>query len=129
MILSDQRFSSTGTRIRFSLFQLTNKLFHSFQARIGNMDGIFIAYHNTARLFGFQYVPLDEMEERLFGAAGRGGIIFEKCVAILEEAVSEIVQVFPEQVRHWFLELLCILLNKFRGSLSNVHLKLQRVQT
>lgn len=30
----------------------------SFQARIGDMDGIFVAYHNTARVFGFQYLPL-----------------------------------------------------------------------
>ncbi|EEB95415.1 hypothetical protein MPER_05620, partial [Moniliophthora perniciosa FA553] len=26
---------------------------YSFQARIGNMDGVFVAYHNTARMFGF----------------------------------------------------------------------------
>lgn len=30
----------------------------SLQARIGNMDGIFVAYHNTRRMFGFQYLPL-----------------------------------------------------------------------
>lgn len=30
----------------------------SFQVRIGGMDGIFLAYHNTSRIFGFQYVPL-----------------------------------------------------------------------
>jgi hypothetical protein len=28
------------------------------QVRIGDMDGIFLAYHNTARMFGFQYLPL-----------------------------------------------------------------------
>jgi len=31
---------------------------YSMQVRIGKMDGIFVAYHNTARLFGFQYLPL-----------------------------------------------------------------------
>ena len=31
---------------------------YSMQARIGMMDGIFLAYHNTSRLFGFQYMPL-----------------------------------------------------------------------
>lgn len=31
---------------------------YSMQVRIGNMDGIFVAYHNTARIFGFQYISL-----------------------------------------------------------------------
>lgn len=30
----------------------------SLQVRIGAMDGIFLAYHNTQRIFGFQYLPL-----------------------------------------------------------------------
>jgi len=33
-----------------------------FQARIGQMDGIFIAYHNINSLFGFQYLPLEELD-------------------------------------------------------------------
>ncbi|EDO14437.1 hypothetical protein Kpol_206p5 [Vanderwaltozyma polyspora DSM 70294] len=35
---------------------------YSLQARIGNMDGIFVAYHNIRKIFGFQYIPLDEMD-------------------------------------------------------------------
>jgi hypothetical protein len=31
---------------------------YSMQVRIGDMDGIFVAYHNTARIFGFQYISL-----------------------------------------------------------------------
>ena len=30
----------------------------TMQVRIGMMDGIFVAYHNTDRIFGFQYLPL-----------------------------------------------------------------------
>ncbi|KDQ62374.1 hypothetical protein JAAARDRAFT_149198 [Jaapia argillacea MUCL 33604] len=70
---------------------------YSFQARIGNMDGILIAYHNTARIFGFQYVPLAEMDERLFGGEGRGDRVFDKCVSLLEVLASEIIQCFPGQ--------------------------------
>ena len=62
------------------------------------MDGVFIAYHNTARIFGFQYVPLDEMEERIFGGPGRGERVFEKCVGVLESVAEEIIRIFPEQV-------------------------------
>ena len=31
---------------------------YNFQARIGHMDGIFVAYHNTSEMFGFQYIDL-----------------------------------------------------------------------
>lgn len=36
---------------------------YSLQARIGHMDGIFIAYHNIVNMFGFQYLPLEQMDE------------------------------------------------------------------
>lgn len=35
---------------------------YSLQARIGKMDGIFVAYHNISRMFGFQYLPLEEID-------------------------------------------------------------------
>ena len=69
-----------------------------FQVRIGNMDGIFVAYHNTSRLFGFQYVPLPEIDERLFGSPEHGGRVFEKCVGLLEALAEEVVACFPTQV-------------------------------
>lgn len=40
---------------------------YSLQARIGKMDGIFVAYHNTERIFGFQYISLKEMDEAIHG--------------------------------------------------------------
>lgn len=36
---------------------------YSFQARIGNMDGIFICYHNIEKIFGFEYVPLSDLDD------------------------------------------------------------------
>lgn len=38
---------------------------YAFQARIGQMDGIFVAYHNIRKFFGFQYLPLEEID-RIF---------------------------------------------------------------
>ena len=73
--------------------------YQSFQARIGNMDGVFVAYHNTARMFGFQYVPLEEMEERLYGRGrGVGEKVFEKCIGLLEIVCQEVTQCFPGKV-------------------------------
>ena len=59
-----------------------------------------MAYHNTARMFGFQYVALDQMDACLFGEKGRGDRVFQKCVGLLEHVADEIVHIFPEQVRN-----------------------------
>ncbi|KAL3457826.1 mitochondrial protein Pet127-domain-containing protein [Aspergillus heterothallicus] len=40
---------------------------YSLQVRIGRMDGIFVAFHNIAQIFGFQYVCLPEMDQALHG--------------------------------------------------------------
>ncbi|KAJ7935565.1 mitochondrial protein Pet127-domain-containing protein [Mycena leptocephala] len=71
---------------------------YGFQVRIGDMDGVIVAYHNTARMFGFQYVSLEEMDQRLFGTEpGVGDRVFQKCVGLLESIAPEIVQCFPNQ--------------------------------
>ena len=70
----------------------------SFQARIGNMDGVFVTYHNTERIFGFQYVPLSEMDARLFGERAAGDVIFEKCLLLLEAVLDEATRELPCQV-------------------------------
>ena len=60
---------------------------------------MFVAYHNTARLFGFQYIPLDEMETCLYGAPGRGDHVFAHGVTAMEAVLDEVVKVYPKQVR------------------------------
>lgn len=70
----------------------------SFQARIGNMDGVFVAYHNTERIFGFQYIPLSEMDTRLFGEGASGDAVFEKCLQLLEVVLEEATRELPQQV-------------------------------
>lgn len=70
-------YSIVKTQGRFESFERellelarSTMLKYSLQARIGNMDGIFIAYHNIAKMFGFQYLPLSKMDEMIhsFGA-------------------------------------------------------------
>lgn len=41
----------------------TVALKYSLQARIGRMDGIYVAYHNMKRFFGFQYFPLAVLDQ------------------------------------------------------------------
>lgn len=63
------------------------------------MDGVIVAYHNTERIFGFQYIPLLEMDKRLFGPEeGLGEKVFHKCIGLLEAILPEAGACFPEQV-------------------------------
>ncbi|GAM22721.1 hypothetical protein SAMD00019534_058960 [Acytostelium subglobosum LB1] len=39
---------------------------YSLQARIGDMAGLFICYHNTKRIFGSEFVSLDALEDVVF---------------------------------------------------------------
>ncbi|ODQ47499.1 hypothetical protein PICMEDRAFT_15438 [Pichia membranifaciens NRRL Y-2026] len=40
---------------------------YSLQARLGNMDGIFMAFHNIKKFLGFQYLPLTDIDNIFFG--------------------------------------------------------------
>lgn len=70
---------------------------YNFQARIGNMDGIFVAYHNTAQIFGFQYISLDEMSLRLFGSPEMGDRAYRLSLGLLEKVLDAATEYFPEQ--------------------------------
>lgn len=69
----------------------------SLQARIGQMDGIFVAYHNTVRCFGFQYLPLSEIDKRLFGSTEMATQVFQVSVAILERILEQATALYPNQ--------------------------------
>lgn len=70
---------------------------YSFQARIGAMDGCLIAYHSTARFFGFQYTPISEMEEAVYGDARLGDYVFKHCVGFLEKLLLEAKECYPAE--------------------------------
>jgi hypothetical protein len=62
------------------------------------MDGVFVAYHNTKTIFGFQYISLSEMDARLFGERAAGNAVFEKCMLLLEAVLEEATRELPCQV-------------------------------
>lgn len=76
---------------------------YQFQARIGGMDGCFVAFHSTQRFFGFQYVPIEEMDVALFGSSAAGAQVFRLALKVLEDVLAEAVQCYPgESVRVTF---------------------------
>ncbi|GMK59665.1 hypothetical protein CspeluHIS016_0802710 [Cutaneotrichosporon spelunceum] len=87
-------------------FDLTRSgmLKYCFQARIGDMDGIFIAYHNTARCFGFEYMPRAELDTRLFGGPDIGDQVFQLCIGFFERIMDLATEMFHDQALSvmWF---------------------------
>lgn len=71
---------------------------YNFQVRIGHMDGILVAYHNTRKIFGFQYISREEMDARLFGGRLMGDQAFHHCLALFDAVLTEATSKFPEQV-------------------------------
>lgn len=71
---------------------------YNFQVRIGHMDGILVAYHNTRKIFGFQYISREEMDARLFGSRLMGDQAFHHCLALFDVILTEATNKFPQQV-------------------------------
>ena len=71
---------------------------YSLQVRMGRMDGIFVAYHNVERIFGFQYIPLPEMDLALHGQEDRclGDKEFRLSVQLLNVIFDTATQRFPQ---------------------------------
>jgi hypothetical protein len=70
---------------------------YSLQVRMGRMDGIFVAYHNTRRIFGFQYISLAEMDAALHGTTDPrlGDEEFKASIKILNDLLDRATQRFP----------------------------------
>ncbi|MCJ1404689.1 hypothetical protein MMC11_007915 [Xylographa trunciseda] len=72
---------------------------YSLQVRMGRMDGIFVAFHNTERIFGFQYISLDEMDFALHGQSDTtlGDQEFKLSLELLNQILDRATEKFPKQ--------------------------------
>ncbi|KAE8142100.1 mitochondrial protein Pet127-domain-containing protein [Aspergillus pseudotamarii] len=72
---------------------------YSLQVRIGRMDGIFVAFHNIERIFGFQYVSLPEMDQTLHGqySTALGDTEFRLSLALWNKILDKVTTKFPER--------------------------------
>ena len=73
---------------------------YSLQVRMGRMDGIFVAFHNTERIFGFQYISLPEMDFAIHGQSetALGDQEFKLSIDLLNKILDKSTKRFPEQV-------------------------------
>lgn len=61
------------------------------------MDGILVAYHNTRKIFGFQYISREEMDSRLFGSSKIGDRVFRNALFMFESVLNEATKKYPKQ--------------------------------
>lgn len=72
---------------------------YSLQVRMGRMDGIFVAFHNTQRIFGFQYIPLEEMDHSIHGTMQKslGDREFMSSLKLWNKMLDRATMRFPHQ--------------------------------
>ncbi|CUS11213.1 unnamed protein product [Tuber aestivum] len=79
---------------------------YSLQVRMGRMDGIFVAFHNTEKIFGFQYVSLDEMDAAIHEdwGTGIGDQEFRLSLQLFNKVLDNATKKYPEQSLHLHFE-------------------------
>ena len=73
---------------------------YSMQVRMGRMDGIFVAFHNVERIFGFQYISLSEMDSTIHGQWDTtiGDQEFKLSLDLLNKVLDRATKKFPKTV-------------------------------
>lgn len=72
---------------------------YSLQVRMGRMDGIYVAFHNTERIFGFQYISINEMDLALHGTEDTelGDREFMLSLHLLNAVMDKASERFPDR--------------------------------
>jgi hypothetical protein len=61
------------------------------------MDGIFVCYHDTKKVLGFQYLSEEEMDDDVFGDRLSGNRLFRLCVLAFQHILNDMVQKMPDE--------------------------------
>ena len=79
---------------------------YSLQARMGRMDGIFVAYHNVEEIFGFQYMNMSDIDLALHGQKdpSLGDQEFRYSIGLMNRILNEATARFPEQSLRFHFE-------------------------
>ncbi|GAB7323219.1 hypothetical protein MBLNU13_g05709t1 [Cladosporium sp. NU13] len=97
-ILTQQGAWESYEREYYDMMRST-MLKYMLQARMGRMDGIFLAYHNIERIFGFQYMPISEIDRAIHGQIDRclGDQEFKISLDLLNKVLEEATAKFPNR--------------------------------
>eukprot|EP01100_Stratorugosa_tubuloviscum_P001583 TRINITY_DN1355_c0_g5_i1.p1 TRINITY_DN1355_c0_g5~~TRINITY_DN1355_c0_g5_i1.p1 ORF type:complete len:553 (+),score=165.23 TRINITY_DN1355_c0_g5_i1:24-1661(+) len=61
-----------------------------FQANIGKMKGVFMVYHDIISIYGFEYLPINEIATHLFGNNATGDYVFNFCIELWQNIIKTI---------------------------------------
>ncbi|KAM9980311.1 hypothetical protein ACTFIZ_006554 [Dictyostelium cf. discoideum] len=88
------RLSSDLNSFESEYFDLTKSgaIKYALQAKIGHMAGIFICYHNTKKIFGSEYLDLEELEKSVFWSTDMANRSFLITNTILEDLLNIITK-------------------------------------
>ena len=53
---------------------------YSYQLRMGGMAGAYVTYHNTKKVFGFEFISLPQIDKILYGTSAFGEVSFRRTV-------------------------------------------------
>jgi Mitochondrial protein Pet127 len=56
------------------------------------MQGALVAYHNTQKVFGFEYIGLEDMEKRVFGCPEFSDVVFKSSLSMVEKIFDYILE-------------------------------------
>lgn len=79
---------------------------YSLQVRMGRMDGIFVAFHNVERIFGFQYISLAEMDAALHGKFDTtiGDKEFKLSLSLFNQILDRATEKYPDSVSTFLMK-------------------------
>ena len=78
------------------------------------MHGAFISYHNTQKIYGFEYITLSDIERRIFGNCNFSNIIFKASLKMLEETLEYILRDFGNEEKLY----IGLFANEWKGTLD-----------
>lgn len=62
---------------------------------MGDMNGMFIAYHNTKKICGFEYITAKEIDHYVFGSSYMASKFYYITMALLEKTCDLLTSHFP----------------------------------
>jgi Mitochondrial protein Pet127 len=67
------------------------------QSRIGRMAGIMVAYHNTQEIFGFEFVPQEQMDRLVYGSVALADFAFDSSLKLLDATLARVMEDFDSE--------------------------------
>lgn len=67
---------------------------NSFQTRIGNMAGIFVVYHNTDEVFGFEFLKREELEQAIYQSQKMADYVYYTTLNMFDQLLDTITSYY-----------------------------------